>query len=286
MLNYQRVYHGISIFRHKYPLCLSQDPKADSAGTSAPALVEARFLSGLTLQSTKLKDTKEDSPSLDAEERQFVTYQDGSTYTGMIKDGKRHGHGVWQSKNCQYEGQWKADAQDGQGRQTWSDGRVYEGQFQNGRFSGTGKMVWHTQKGMLVYEGQYKDDLKHGQGKFVWPDGRTYDGEWSQGKRHGVVLSKRSRNIWAGVVFECLMFHGRMRRTVEFVCLHLLYLSVHRLLSLIRSMVINCGYPGSIQIYCVWISEVSDQHGSTSVAQRRNFSVHNTRSGNLHHSKG
>ena len=58
--------------------------------------------------------------------------QDGSTYTGMIKDGKRHGgplsmqllqllglrrdeqkmvscqgHGVWQSKNCQYEGQWK-----------------------------------------------------------------------------------------------------------------------------------------------------------------------------------
>lgn len=34
---------------------------------------------------------------------------------------------MWQSKNCQYEGQWKADAQDGQGRQTWSDGRVYEG---------------------------------------------------------------------------------------------------------------------------------------------------------------
>mmetsp|Transcript_46551 Transcript_46551/g.101330 ORF Transcript_46551/g.101330 Transcript_46551/m.101330 type:complete len:213 (+) Transcript_46551:74-712(+) len=160
-----------------------KDPKADSAGTSAPALVE---------------DTKEDSPSLDAEERQFVTYQDGSTYTGMIKDGKRHGHGVWQSKNCQYEGQWKADAQDGQGRQTWSDGRVYEGQFQNGRFSGTGKMVWHTQKGMLVYEGQYKDDLKHGQGKFVWPDGRTYDGEWSQGKRHGrgtYITAKAERKV-------------------------------------------------------------------------------------------
>ena len=58
------------------------------------------------------------------------------------------GHGVWQSKSCQYEGQWKAhgclraqglklpveppplgqeDQQDGHGRQTWSDGRVYEG---------------------------------------------------------------------------------------------------------------------------------------------------------------
>ncbi|CAE8687361.1 unnamed protein product [Polarella glacialis] len=119
------------------------------------------------------------------EERQFVTYQDGSNYTGLIKDGKRHGHGVWQSKNCQYEGQWKADSQHGQGRQTWSDGRVYDGQFQVGRFSGTGRMMWHTQKGMLVYEGQYKDDLKHGHGKFVWTDGRTYDGEWNQGKRHG-----------------------------------------------------------------------------------------------------
>ncbi|CAK8986009.1 unnamed protein product [Durusdinium trenchii] len=163
-----------------------KDRKTDTAeagGTSAPALVE---------------DKKEDSSAADAEERQFVTYQDGSTYTGMIKEGKRHGHGVWQSKNCQYEGQWKADAQDGQGRQTWSDGRVYEGQFQNGRFSGTGKMVWHTQKGMLVYEGQYKDDLKHGHGKFVWPDGRTYDGEWSQGKRHGrgtYITAKAERKV-------------------------------------------------------------------------------------------
>ena len=103
-----------------------------------------------------VEEKKDETGSMEAEERQFVTYQDrqtqelralslgedGSTYTGLIKDGKRHGapskgdafrglwnsgHGVWQSKNCQYEGQWKADAQDGQGRQTWSDGRVYEG---------------------------------------------------------------------------------------------------------------------------------------------------------------
>lgn len=134
----------------------------------------------------------------EAEEKQFVTYQDGSTYTGLIRDGKRNGHGVWQSKNCQYEGQWKADSQHGQGRQTWSDGRVYEGQFQLGRFAGTGRMVWHTQKGLLVYEGQYQDDLKHGHGKFVWADGRTYDGEWFQGKRHGrgtYITAKAERKV-------------------------------------------------------------------------------------------
>jgi len=116
---------------------------------------------------------------------QTVTYDDGSTYTGQIKSGKRHGQGLWQSRTGQYEGQWQADMQHGAGHQTWSDGRVYDGQFDNGKFSGQGRMVWHTQKGLLTYEGQYKDDLKHGTGKFVWADGRTYDGSWHAGKRHG-----------------------------------------------------------------------------------------------------
>ncbi|CAE7559929.1 PIP5K3 [Symbiodinium sp. CCMP2456] len=152
------------------------------------------------------EESKKDDIAAD-EERQFVTYQDGSTYTGMIKNGKRHGHGVWQSKSCQYEGQWKEDQQDGHGRQTWSDGRVYEGQFSKGRFSGTGKMVWHTQKGMLVYEGQYKEDLKDGHGMFIWPDGRTYDGEWREGKRHGrgtYITAKAERKVgyWVDDKFD------------------------------------------------------------------------------------
>jgi len=114
-----------------------------------------------------------------------TTYPDGSTYTGQIVDDKRHGHGLWQSRNGWYNGQWLNDMQHGQGRQTWSDGRAYEGQFHAGKFAGKGQMIWHTQKGMLIYDGQYKDDLKHGTGKFIWADGRMYDGEWKCGKRHG-----------------------------------------------------------------------------------------------------
>lgn len=128
-----------------------------------------------------------------SQEYQYVTYEDGSTYTGQIVEKKRHGHGLWQSKTGQYEGQWKEDNQHGKGRQTWTDGRVYDGEFQCGRFSGQGTMVWHTQKGLLTYEGQYVDDLKHGTGKFVWPDGRTYDGEWHQGKRHGRGMYMNAR---------------------------------------------------------------------------------------------
>lgn len=127
---------------------------------------------------------------------QHITYKDGSTYTGYVVDGQRQGYGVYNSLSGLYEGQWQADVQHGNGRQTWSDGRVYEGEFGFGKFEGTGRMTWHTQKGMMMYEGQYKDDLKHGNGKFAWSDGRTYEGEWSRGKRHGrgVYTSRNSEH--------------------------------------------------------------------------------------------
>jgi len=141
------------------------------------------------------------------EDAQTVTYDDQSTYTGQVLNGKRHGQGIWQSRSGQYEGQWQQDMQHGTGHQTWNDGRVYDGQFDAGKFSGQGRMVWHTQKGLLIYEGQYKDDLKHGMGKFVWADGRTYDGAWLSGKRHGrgtYINAKQERKVgyWAEDKFD------------------------------------------------------------------------------------
>lgn len=123
--------------------------------------------------------------SKDVGEAQTITYDDGSTYTGQVVDGLRHGHGIRECSTGSYEGQWEADTQHGRGKQIWTDGRTFEGDFVHGKFDGYGKMVWHTQKGLLVYEGQYKADLKHGSGKFAWGDGRIYDGEWNRGMRHG-----------------------------------------------------------------------------------------------------
>lgn len=123
--------------------------------------------------------------SKDATEAISLVYEDGSKYTGQIVEGLRHGHGVRECATGSYEGQWEADQQHGRGKQIWTDGRTFEGEFAHGKFDGQGKMVWHTQKGLLVYEGQYKADLKHGSGKFAWGDGRVYDGEWNRGMRHG-----------------------------------------------------------------------------------------------------
>jgi len=117
-----------------------------------------------------------------------VSYEDGSTYMGQIKDGKRHGHGTWKGRATEYEGQWLDDQQHGHGHQTWADGRRYDGQFKNMRFSGQGRMVWSTVKGTQTYEGSYKDDLKHGAGRLEWADGSIYDGQWVRGQRHGTGL--------------------------------------------------------------------------------------------------
>eukprot|EP00929_Paragymnodinium_shiwhaense_P110276 TRINITY_DN7714_c0_g1_i1.p1 TRINITY_DN7714_c0_g1~~TRINITY_DN7714_c0_g1_i1.p1 ORF type:complete len:250 (+),score=60.97 TRINITY_DN7714_c0_g1_i1:88-837(+) len=129
------------------------------------------------------------------------TYEDGSTYIGQVKNGKRDGQGVWTSPSEQYSGQWCRDQRDGQGRQAWSDGRLYEGQFSDGKFHGHGRMEWHTPNGLMVYEGQYVQDVKHGRGIYRWPDGRCYDGDWVQGKRSGEatysnLMGEVKRGIW------------------------------------------------------------------------------------------
>ena len=47
----------------------------------------------------------------------------------------------------------------GYGIYTWSDGRIYTGEF--------------------------VDDLKEGEGTLEWPDGRKYVGSWIKNKQHG-----------------------------------------------------------------------------------------------------
>jgi len=126
------------------------------------------------------------------------TYEDGSSYSGQLLEGRRHGHGTWISPAERYSGQWKGDHRDGQGRQTWQDDRTqrtYEGQFKSGNFDGHGRMEWHTTNGLMVYEGQYLNDLKHGMGRYAWPDGRIYDGQWREGKRWGRAVFTNSLGV-------------------------------------------------------------------------------------------
>merc|ERR1719221_2471598 len=145
--------------------------------------------------------------TIDGEE----TYEDGSTYVGQLtagNPGQRNGRGVWTSPSEQYSGQWCNDQRNGQGRQTWQDGRVFEGQFKDGKFDGHGRMEWHMPTGLMVYEGQYVDDLKHGSGRYVWPDNRVYDGQWQRGQRGGRGTYSNS----AGVKREGIWHEDRVEK--------------------------------------------------------------------------
>merc|ERR1719330_1259592 len=51
----------------------------------------------------------------------------------------------------------------------WSDGRIYEGEFYDGK--------------------------KHGVGTLKWPDGRSYSGQWLEGKQHGTAIACTARGL-------------------------------------------------------------------------------------------
>ena len=46
---------------------------------------------------------------------------------------------------------------------TWTDGTVYEGDFNAGKMDGIGRKTFVSGD---KYEGEFRDDLRHGEGKF------------------------------------------------------------------------------------------------------------------------
>ena len=77
------------------------------------------------------------------------------TYTGDIKDGKRHGRGklIFADDRC-YEGDWVNDKKHGKGKFTWPTGEMYEGDWANDDINGKGA---YRYKSGDFYEGDYVD---------------------------------------------------------------------------------------------------------------------------------
>ena len=62
------------------------------------------------------------------------TYEDGSSYVGVFKDGERNGQGTYTySDGDKYEGEWKDGKRTGQGTLTFPDGTKYVGEWKNGK---------------------------------------------------------------------------------------------------------------------------------------------------------
>ncbi len=93
----------------------------------------------------------------------------------------------------------------GKGRMEYTDGRIYEGDWQEGKWHGYGKAIFSNRD---CYEGHYHHDQRHGQGKYQWSDGRCYEGEFHKDQRHGQGIYKWPDGAKYQGVFAKGLRHG------------------------------------------------------------------------------
>ncbi|RXZ78818.1 hypothetical protein EBB07_25260 [Paenibacillaceae bacterium] len=115
-----------------------------------------------------------------AENYRSIAYPDGEQYRGEMKDGLKHGYGIYTWKDgTKYEGDWRADFEHGIGEKYYSNGDSYIGKWEEGLFEGKGTYRW---KDGSVYEGEWKDNMMHGKGTKTDAQGVAYDGFWTYGE--------------------------------------------------------------------------------------------------------
>ena len=76
----------------------------------------------------------------------------------------------------------------GRGRFVFTDGTIYEGDFQNDKFHGTGMLA---RPNGMKYEGTFVDGAQKGYGTMTWPSGDTYEGSFDND-----VMAGQGRFIW------------------------------------------------------------------------------------------
>ena len=116
--------------------------------------------------------------------RGVYTWADGDRYEGDFVDGKRTGRGVytWAANGHRYEGDFVDGETTGRGVYTWVSGDRYEGDFVDGKRTGRGVYTWVSGN---RYEGDFVDGKRTGRGVYTWANGDRYEGGFLNGKRHG-----------------------------------------------------------------------------------------------------
>lgn len=112
-----------------------------------------------------------------------MKYSDGCLYDGDWVDGVREGQGRMEYANGVYEGQWKNDRKNGVGTYTWSDGKKYEGAYEDDIRCGKGTFTgWVdlTNGYVGTYVGESQNDMFEGQGFFFFDNGDKFEGIYKE----------------------------------------------------------------------------------------------------------
>lgn len=102
-----------------------------------------------------------------------------------------------------YNGHFENGKEHGFGTLIHPDGVKYRGQFSKGAKEGYGIMLWRTR----TYDGEWMNNKPEGQGRVVWKNGATYTGCFREGKYHGLGVyaypsGKKFVGRWANGVKE------------------------------------------------------------------------------------
>ncbi|KZV30369.1 phosphatidylinositol 4-phosphate 5-kinase 8-like [Dorcoceras hygrometricum] len=82
-----------------------------------------------------------------------------------------------------YLGYFKGTLPHIKGKYTWSDGTVYEGDWETGKMTGKGNIIWPSQ---AKYDGEFSGGYLHGFGTYIGSDGSVYKGSWKMNFQHGI----------------------------------------------------------------------------------------------------
>ncbi|CDW80329.1 UNKNOWN [Stylonychia lemnae] len=104
---------------------------------------------------------------------------------------QRQGKGVMKYSNGRlYEGEWENDQRHGRGYERYPNSNIYQGEFQYGKAHGKGRYQWISTS--EVYDGEWSKGMRHGYGVWKRVNKNTdqkfqdsYIGEWRNGKAEG-----------------------------------------------------------------------------------------------------
>lgn len=132
---------------------------------------------------------------------------DNGTYTGHMEGGQKNYWGtfIWKTgtfKNCKYSGEFEKGKLHNKGIMMYVNGRVYEGDFKNNAPDGNGIETYENGD---KYVGKYSKGFKSGQGVYFYANGEKYEGVFFENKPHG----KGKLTMPKGAVYEGQFKNGR-----------------------------------------------------------------------------
>lgn len=110
----------------------------------------------------EIKPVHIQEPHILKEEKQSLSFRDGSLYRGDISNGQMEGKGYIQwPDGSSYKGEFHQNRMEGEGLLTWANGDIYSGTFRQGKMEGVGRLRW---AGGKTFYGLFEDNRRTNQG--------------------------------------------------------------------------------------------------------------------------